>query len=118
MSSASNAGDFFRVKADNKTSYTFKYFSDLFARDANTPTVVNVSSTSWRNVALYNPGNYTATLYFNNGSATTVARWYVEKSASRAHARRYVKQPASQRKAKNVVLFIGDGFVQIRGIRL
>ena len=54
---------------------TPQYFEDLFclsssptirndrtARDAKTPTVVNVSATTWRNVALYQPGRYTARL--------------------------------------------------------
>jgi len=46
-------------------------------------------------VALYEPGEYTATLTYNNGSKTE-ATWNV----------RSLEQ---ERKAKNIILFIGDG---------
>lgn len=68
---------------------------DLFAADADTPSHVNVASKAWRRVALYEPGDYVATLHYNNGSTTT-ANWHV----------RDIEQV---RKTKNVLLFIGDG---------
>ena len=46
-------------------------------------------------MALYEPGEYLATLSYNNGSKT-VAEWLV-------------RDLATVRKAKNIVLFIGDG---------
>ena len=73
-----------------------KYITpDYFARDAKTPSRVNVAAKAYRRVALYEPGSYTATLTYNNGSKTT-ANWLV----------RDLKTVA---KTKNVVLFIGDG---------
>jgi alkaline phosphatase len=56
---------------------------------------VNVTSKIYRRVALNETGEYTATLTYYNGLKTT-ANWLV----------RDIKKV---RKAKNVVLFIGDG---------
>lgn len=63
--------------------------------DAETPSVVDVRAKAYRRVALYEPGEYTATLHYNNGS-TTAATWLV-------------RDLAEERKAKNIILFIGDG---------
>jgi alkaline phosphatase len=68
---------------------------DLFAQDARRPTRVNVAAKAYRRVALYEPGEYVATLNYNNGSKTT-ANWLV-------------RDLAEVRKAKNIVFFIGDG---------
>ena len=46
-------------------------------------------------MALYEPGEYVATLTYYDGSTTT-ANWLV-------------RDLASERKAKNILLFIGDG---------
>lgn len=56
---------------------------------------MNVAAKAYRNVALTEPGEYTATLEYYDGSST-VATWLV-------------RDIPPQRKAKNVVLFIGDG---------
>lgn len=66
---------------------------DYFARDVKTPSLVNVASKIYRRVALYQPGEYTATLTYNNGQKTT-ASWLV-------------RDLATARKTKNIVLFIG-----------
>lgn len=50
---------------------------------------------AYRRLALYEPGEYTATLNYNNGSHTK-ATWTV-------------RDLAEERKAKNIILFIGDG---------
>ena len=50
---------------------------------------------AYRRVALYEPGEYEATLIYYNGS-TTEANWLV-------------RDLAEVRKTKNVLLFIGDG---------
>lgn len=70
---------------------------DLFARDAEKPSFVNVAAKAYRRIALYEPGEYTATLNYNNGSKTE-ATWNV-------------RDLAEERKAKNIILFIGDGMV-------
>lgn len=63
-----------------------------------TPTVVNVASKAFRQVALYTPGEYTATLsYFDNQK--TVATWTVREPPTNP----------KKHKAKNVLFFIGDG---------
>jgi len=69
--------------------------ADLFAKDAKRPTLVDVRSRAYRRLALYEPGEYTATLNYNNGS-TTKATWLV-------------RDLAEERKAKNIIMFIGDG---------
>jgi len=69
--------------------------TDLFAKDAKKPSIVNVTAKAYRRVALYEPGEYTATLTYNNGT-TTKANWLV-------------RDLQEVRKAKNIILFIGDG---------
>lgn len=54
-----------------------------------------MTSKAYRRVALYEAGEYTATLNYNNGSKTT-ASWLV-------------RDLATVRKTKNIALFIGDG---------
>ncbi len=54
-----------------------------------------MAAKAYRNVALAEPGEYTATLKYYNGSST-VANWLV-------------RDIPSKRRAKNVVMFIGDG---------
>lgn len=76
--------------------WNFTWFEDLFARDANTPSVVNVASKAYRYVSINTPGEYVATLSYYNGTNTT-AHWTVLQP----------QQPV--KRAKNVVLFIGDG---------
>lgn len=71
----------------------FRY-EDLFAVDDETPVVVNVASKAYRRVALYEPGEYEATLSYNG--STTTASWLV-------------RDIQEVRKTKNVILFIGDG---------
>lgn len=82
-------------RLDLNTALTPRRNLDLFARDAFKPSIVNVTAKAYRKVALYDEGEYTATLTYNNGTKTT-ASWLV----------RDIQQ---QRKAKNIVLFIGDG---------
>lgn len=74
-------------------TWDFEWYEDLFAEEAETASQVNVASKIYRRVALYEPGNYTATLSYYNGSQT-VANWVV-------------RPLQEQKKAKNVVLFIG-----------
>jgi alkaline phosphatase len=70
-------------------------FTDLFAKDANQPSLVNVTAKAYRRVALYEPGEYEATLTYY-GKEKTVANWHV-------------RDLSKKRRAKNVVLFVGDG---------
>ncbi|PSK55715.1 1,3-beta-glucanosyltransferase [Elsinoe australis] len=56
--------------------WNFTWYEDLFARDANTPSVVDVTAKAYRRVALYEPGEYRAVLTYYN-SSQTVAKWYV-----------------------------------------
>ncbi|KAF2007475.1 alkaline phosphatase-like protein [Amniculicola lignicola CBS 123094] len=87
--------DYFGIKEAKLETWSFSWFEDLFARDAKTPSVVNVTAKAYRRVALYEPGEYTATLTYN-GKEKTVANWFV-------------RDLAEERKAKNIILFIGDG---------
>lgn len=90
-----SAASFFGIAEPELERWTFKWFEDLYAQDAKLPTVVNVTSKAYRRVALYEPGEYTAELSYYNGTKTT-AEWIV-------------RPLAEERKAKNVILFIGDG---------
>ncbi|KAH7079342.1 alkaline-phosphatase-like protein [Paraphoma chrysanthemicola] len=92
---AKPATEYFKLQEPKLEKWNFTYFEDYFARDAKKPSLVNVAAKAYRRVALYEPGEYTATLTYNNGSKTA-ATWLV-------------KDLAEERKAKNIILFIGDG---------
>ncbi|OQV00587.1 hypothetical protein CLAIMM_06066 isoform 2 [Cladophialophora immunda] len=87
---------FFKLTEPKLETWNFTWYEDLFAQAAKTPSQVRVASKAWRNVALYEPGQYIATLKYRNGSQTTIANWTVRDIAPR-------------QRAKNVVMFIGDG---------
>ncbi|ODH44792.1 hypothetical protein ACO22_00693 [Paracoccidioides brasiliensis] len=87
--------DFFKVKEPELEKWDFTWYEDLFARDEKKPSLVKVTSKAYRRVALYQPGEYEATLTYYDGQKTT-ATWLV-------------RDLAEVRKAKNVILFIGDG---------
>ncbi|KAF9432898.1 hypothetical protein BGZ76_010172 [Entomortierella beljakovae] len=89
-----------KVKPSSQEKWNFTYFKDASAYwkaqdgDKNASTPVNVASTAWRSVQIKEPGTYKAVLTYNNGKKTE-AIWTVN--------------PVHKRKAKNVILFIGDG---------
>ncbi|KAG0266228.1 hypothetical protein BG011_002925 [Mortierella polycephala] len=91
---------FSHIKPNGQESWDFTYFKDASAYwksqdgDKNAVTPVHVASTAWRRVQIREPGTYKVTLKYNNGKKTE-AIWTVN--------------PVSKRKAKNVILFIGDG---------
>jgi hypothetical protein len=87
--------EFFNLEEPKLEKWNFTWYEDLFARDAKKPTFVNVAAKGYRRIALYEPGEYIATLNYNNGSKTE-ATWLV-------------RDLAEERKAKNIILFIGDG---------
>ncbi|KAI1358896.1 alkaline phosphatase [Xylaria arbuscula] len=66
---------FFDIKEPKLETWDFSWYEDLYAEDADTPSVVNLS-------------------YY--GGKTTSAEWVV-------------RPLATKKKAKNVILFIGDG---------
>lgn len=92
---ATDAASYFQVQEPALERWNFTWFEDLFARDAKTPSLVNVTAKAYRRVALYEPGEYEATLTYYDGQKT-VANWLV-------------RDMAEVRKAKNVLFFIGDG---------
>ncbi|KAK4104757.1 alkaline phosphatase-like protein [Parathielavia hyrcaniae] len=92
---AKSIADFFKHSEPELETWTFSWFEDLFAEAAKTPSVVNVASKAYRRVALYEPGDYTVTLKYYDGKTTT-AKWTV-------------RPLATQKRAKNVIFFIGDG---------
>ncbi|OCK92351.1 putative extracellular phytase [Cenococcum geophilum 1.58] len=92
---AVNATEFFKTSEPKLEHWNFTWYEDLFAKDAGKPSVVNVTSKAYRRVALYEPGEYTATLTYNNGTKTN-ASWLV-------------RDLSQVRKTKNIILFIGDG---------
>ncbi|KAI8959042.1 alkaline phosphatase-like protein [Daldinia sp. FL1419] len=87
--------EFFNVAEPELEKWDFQWYEDLFAKDAHTPSVVNVASKIYRKLAIYEPGNYVVTLNYYDGQTTT-ANWVV-------------RSLATHKKAKNVILFIGDG---------
>lgn len=86
-----------RVSVSNSQLHvsTDSHETDLFAVDANKPSLVNVTAKAYRRVALYEPGEYEATLSYY-GKEKTVAQWLV-------------RDIPNKRRAKNLILFIGDG---------
>jgi hypothetical protein len=92
---AQSAASFFKIQEPMLETWNFTWYEDLFAKAAHTPSLVKVAAKIYRRVALYEPGNYIATLNYRNGSQT-YANWTV-------------RDVAPKRKAKNIVMFIGDG---------
>lgn len=90
---AQPASTFFKVAEPALERWNFTWYEDLFAQETKKPSVVRVTSKVYRRVALYEAGDYVATLTYYNGTKTT-ANWLV----------RPLQQ---QKKAKNVILFIG-----------
>ncbi|KAI1145582.1 alkaline phosphatase [Nemania diffusa] len=91
----SSIAEFFRIKEPKLETWTFSWYEDLFAEDAGTPSVVNVAAKAYRRLAIYEPGTYVVELSYYGGK-TTRAEWVV-------------RPLATKKKAKNVILFIGDG---------
>ncbi|KAK2807461.1 hypothetical protein FQN51_003288 [Onygenales sp. PD_10] len=89
------ATEFFKVKEPKLEKWEFSWYEDLFAKDEKKASLVKVTSKAYRRVALYEPGEYEATLTYYDGQKTT-ANWIVRDNSKR-------------RKAKNVILFVGDG---------
>ncbi|OGE49837.1 hypothetical protein PENARI_c019G09637 [Penicillium arizonense] len=89
------ATEFFNVEDPKLESWNFTWYEDLFAQDMNKPSVVNATAKAFRRVALYEPGEYEATLTYY-GTQKTVANWLI-------------RDIPTKRRAKNVILFIGDG---------
>lgn len=87
--------EFFHVKEPKLEKWDFSWYEDLFAEDAGTPSVVNVAAKAYRRLAIYEPGTYVVELRYY-GSKQTTAEWVV-------------RPLATKKRAKNVVLFIGDG---------
>ncbi|KAA8646504.1 hypothetical protein EYZ11_009447 [Aspergillus tanneri] len=87
--------EYFDIGAAQLERWNFTWFEDLFAEDADKPSLVNVTSKAYRRVALYEPGEYEATLTYY-GNQTTVANWLV-------------RDIPKKRRAKNAILFVGDG---------
>jgi hypothetical protein len=76
------------------STYNFSYFEDLFARDSGARTPVNVAAKSYRNLQLNQPGKYKVVVTTKSGLRTE-ACWEVK--------------PVTKAKAKNMIVFIGDG---------
>ncbi|EGE02224.1 alkaline phosphatase [Trichophyton mentagrophytes] len=89
------ATKFFKTEEPKLEKWQFSWYEDLFAKDAKKPSIVNVASKAFRRVSLDRPGIYEAVLTYYNGKKTT-ATWEV-------------KELRTRRRAKNVILFIGDG---------
>lgn len=91
---AEGVAKFFKLDEPKIEKWTFHWYEDLYLKDANVASVVNVASKIYRRLALYEPGKYTVTLSYYDGQKTT-AEWIV-------------RPLATQKKAKNVILFIGE----------
>ncbi|KAK6349469.1 hypothetical protein TWF696_005753 [Orbilia brochopaga] len=89
-----SASKWFKVPEPKLEKWSFGWYEDFFARDAKTPSMVNVASKAYRKVYLDEAGEYKATLKHNG--KTTTATWTV-------------RDLAEVRRTKNVLFFIGDG---------
>lgn len=92
---AKSIASYFSVDEPKLETWKFSWYEDLFAKNADKKSIVNVASKVYRHIALYEPGEYKVTLTYYNGT-TTEASWVV-------------RDLAQEKKAKNVILFIGDG---------
>jgi len=84
---------FFDIKEPKLETWKFSWYEDLFAEDAGTPSLVNVTSKAYRRLAIYEPGTYRVELSYY-GNKKTTAEWVV-------------RPLATKKRAKNVILFIG-----------
>ncbi|KAG0064495.1 hypothetical protein BGZ90_002185 [Linnemannia elongata] len=84
---------FTKVQPDAPEAWNFSYFK-------NASTTVNVASSAWRNIQLCEPGTYEVLLKYQDKASgsqkTSQLIWNVNAVPKK-------------RKAKNVILFIGDG---------
>ncbi|KAJ3093950.1 hypothetical protein HDU96_001910 [Phlyctochytrium bullatum] len=87
------AGQFLNASAPFVDAYTSEYFKSAKDRDSQNPTQFKVARLNWRDLSLPKSGSYEVSLKV--GAEEVKASWIVKGS--------------STRKAKNVVLFIGDG---------
>ncbi|KYK56787.1 protein tyrosine phosphatase [Drechmeria coniospora] len=87
--------DVFGLEEPKLEKWKFQWYEDLYAEDSKSPSVVNVASKAYRKLSLSEPGKYTVTLEYYGGEKTT-AEWTV-------------RPLQKERKAKNVIFFIGDG---------
>jgi hypothetical protein len=85
----------FDIEEPEIETWKFTWYEDLYAEDEDKPSVVNVAAKAYRHLALREPGTYTVTLSYY-GNETTTAEWTV-------------RPLAKEKKAKNTILFIGDG---------
>lgn len=120
------------------TELCARYYEDLFARDAKTPTVVNVASKAYRAVcsmtivgsfAIFNfwlliPSSLCPRLVDQHSSSSFLHCSHTRRlsvkpgtytaklsynGGGQTVANWVVRNPATHRKAKNVLFFIGDG---------
>ncbi|KAF3926055.1 hypothetical protein ABW20_dc0108981 [Dactylellina cionopaga] len=84
----------FKTAEPKLEKWSFGWYEDYYARDAKTPSIVNVASKAYRKVYLDEAGEYKATLKYNG--KTTTATWNV-------------RDMEEVRKTRNVLFFIGDG---------
>ncbi|KAG0293145.1 hypothetical protein BGZ96_003248, partial [Linnemannia gamsii] len=97
---------FTKVQPDAPEAWNFSYFKNASAYwkgqsgDKNASTNVNVASSAWRNIKLREPGTYEVLLKYEDKTSgakkTSQLLWNVNEAPKK-------------RKAKNVILFIGDG---------
>lgn len=76
--------EFFNVADPQLETWNFTWYEDLFAQAAKTPSLVKVASKAYRKVAIYEPGQYIATLTYQDGSITQAnwtGTWYPSSSA-------------------------------------
>ncbi|KAL1901574.1 hypothetical protein Cpir12675_000443 [Ceratocystis pirilliformis] len=87
--------EFFTMEEPELENWEFGWYEDRFAEDIKSKSMVNVASKIYRRIRINEPGEYEVVLTYYN-DRTTVAKWEV-------------RPISSDRKAKNVILFIGDG---------
>ncbi|ODO05173.1 hypothetical protein L198_01862 [Cryptococcus wingfieldii CBS 7118] len=90
-----DVSQFFGIADPEVEKHNFTYYEDLFAEEEEAVTPANVLLKSYRNIQLHNPGQYDVEICYNNGMITK-ASWEVLPLAQ-------------EKKAKNVIFFVGDG---------
>jgi len=91
--SAKDAAAYFKIDQPAIERWNFTWYEDLFAQAAKTPSMVKVAAKAYRKVALYEPGNYIATLTYANGSVTQ-ANWTVRDTKISQKAKNVVRTKA------------------------
>ncbi|KAL8960310.1 MAG: hypothetical protein Q9193_002964, partial [Seirophora villosa] len=89
-----SASSYFKIEEPALERWNFTWYEDRFAQDAKNASLVNVAAKAYRRVALYQAGEYTATLTYNNDKEHSSLHWrWVLMTTNMLSAARLIAHP-------------------------